>query len=175
MAAPFKHVRSASHSQSRLTFGFRRAPLAARRPASRCSVAHASAVHCHEWLVSARTGHSHTISSARQFRHFTRSPCLPAPAPIGGSSFQGLEPFSYSPQDQAASAPRQRDRPVSLLAVCDRWVGDYYEHDGHRARSVLGDEAWRAGFAILSSTFALGPRRLEAADGLERRRGKTAM
>jgi hypothetical protein len=38
-------------SRLRITPGFRRAPLAARRPASRCSVARASEVHRPDWLV----------------------------------------------------------------------------------------------------------------------------
>ena len=41
-----------------LTFGFRRAPLAARRPASRCSVARALELHRLEGLQAARSGRS---------------------------------------------------------------------------------------------------------------------
>ena len=44
--------------QLRLTSGFRRAPLAARRPESRCSVAHALKGRCYEWLVLVTSSHS---------------------------------------------------------------------------------------------------------------------
>jgi len=48
---PYRHVRA-------LTSGFRRAPLAARRPASRCSVTRTLEVQCLETLLTANSSHS---------------------------------------------------------------------------------------------------------------------
>jgi len=47
-----------------LTIEFSGAPLAARRPASRCSVAHSFEERRFQWLVSAKRGHSHTMIAA---------------------------------------------------------------------------------------------------------------
>jgi hypothetical protein len=51
---PFLYGAERSHRTS----GFRRVPLAARRAASRCSMARALELHCRKRLQTAKTGYS---------------------------------------------------------------------------------------------------------------------
>lgn len=88
---------------SRLTSGFRRAPILARRPASRCSVAHVCEKRRHEPLVPVRTCHSITRSARSMTDRATVSPSTLAVLRFTTSSnlvgcstgrSPGLAPFS---------------------------------------------------------------------------------